>query len=196
MQAVIFDLDGVLRLPIDSAEVNQVENRWALRPGEIESAARSADVLEDLILGRQTRAEWVDHVGEAIGSLAAAREWAALPLELDSAVARIADRLHKKRVLTAILTNGTDTVRQEIVDLGIRSSFTAVFNSAELGIKKPDPRIYQHVLDHLGVPAAQALMVDDSRDKLKGAALVGMRTHWFRDAEGLSGELQAAGLLD
>lgn len=196
MRAVIFDLDGVLRRPIDSAEVNQVEDRWRLSHGVIDAAARSGDLLEDLTLGRLTRAEWVHNVGEAIGSLAAARQWAALSLELNPGVARIAARLHETQVLTAILTNGSDTVGQEIEDLGIGPSFTAVFNSAELGVKKPDPRVYQHVLDHLGVPPQESLMVDDSRDKLEGAALVGMRTHWFRDAEGLTGELQAVGLLD
>lgn len=196
MRAVVFDLDGVLRHPVDPTAVTSIEDRWGLAAGVIEECARSEGLLEDLILGSLSRAGWIQRVGEMIGSHGAADEWAGLPLHLDTATADIAAGLHDTGVLTAVLTNGTDTVREEIEALGVGSSFDAIFNSAELGIRKPEPRIYEHVLEHLGVAPDEAMMIDDSRSKLEGAAVIGMRIHWFQGAEELAEELCVLGLRD
>jgi HAD superfamily hydrolase (TIGR01509 family) len=51
--------------------------------------------------------------------------------------------------------------------------------SCEVGVSKPDPRIYQLCLDRLGLPAAETLFVDDRADNIEGAARIGLRTlHW------------------
>ena len=57
--------------------------------------------------------------------------------------------------------------------------FDAVVISCEVGVSKPDPRIYQLCLDRLQLPASQTLFVDDRADNIEGAARVGFRTlHW------------------
>jgi len=57
--------------------------------------------------------------------------------------------------------------------------FDAVVISCEVGVSKPDPRIYQLCLDRLGLPAPETLFVDDRADNIEGAARVGLRTlHW------------------
>lgn len=48
--------------------------------------------------------------------------------------------------------------------------------SYQVGVVKPDPKIFAHALDVLGVPAAEALMVGDSWRADAGAAGVGIRT--------------------
>lgn len=48
--------------------------------------------------------------------------------------------------------------------------------SYQVGLVKPDPKIFEHALDVLGVPAGEALMVGDSWRADAGAAGVGIRT--------------------
>jgi putative hydrolase of the HAD superfamily len=57
---------------------------------------------------------------------------------------------------------------------------TVAVSSAEFGVMKPDPRIFQEALDQMQVTAAEAVMVGDSlpHDVL-GARQVGMRGIWL-----------------
>lgn len=54
-----------------------------------------------------------------------------------------------------------------------------IFEAAKLGYTKPDPRIYQEVLNYTGVKPEQCLFVDDLYINLKGAEAVGMKTMLF-----------------
>lgn len=48
--------------------------------------------------------------------------------------------------------------------------------SGEVGLRKPDPRIYRLVLDKLGLPARQTAFVDDGSPNVEVAGQLGMRT--------------------
>ena len=58
----------------------------------------------------------------------------------------------------------------------VMSEFDLVVESSELGIRKPDPRIYQHTCDALGIEANEALFIDDLGINLKPARALGMQT--------------------
>ncbi|HEU4438037.1 MAG TPA: HAD-IA family hydrolase [Methylomirabilota bacterium] len=55
----------------------------------------------------------------------------------------------------------------------------AVVVSCEVGLSKPDPRIYRYCLDRLGLEPSQVLFVDDRADNIEGAARIGLRTMQF-----------------
>ena len=52
--------------------------------------------------------------------------------------------------------------------------FDVVVDSCMVGMRKPDPRIYQLVLDELDVVAEQAVFCDDHPGNVAGAERVGM----------------------
>jgi putative hydrolase of the HAD superfamily len=55
-----------------------------------------------------------------------------------------------------------------------------VVSSADVGARKPDPRIFRAALDLLHVPAEDVWFVGDTLDKdVRGAAAVGMKPVWF-----------------
>jgi putative hydrolase of the HAD superfamily len=54
--------------------------------------------------------------------------------------------------------------------------FDDVVDSCEVGIRKPDRRIYELALDRLGVDAGRTVFVDDAPGNIVGASVVGMRT--------------------
>jgi epoxide hydrolase-like predicted phosphatase len=54
--------------------------------------------------------------------------------------------------------------------------FERVFVSYEMGLMKPDPQIYQDVLDQAGLVAEETLFLDDNLDNVKGANTLGVQT--------------------
>jgi putative hydrolase of the HAD superfamily len=58
-------------------------------------------------------------------------------------------------------------------------------------MRKPDPRIYRHACDLLGVQPENCVYLDDLGINLKPARAMGMRTIKVESADQALGELQA-----
>jgi putative hydrolase of the HAD superfamily len=59
----------------------------------------------------------------------------------------------------------------------LRERFDTIVFSYQLGVRKPDARIYQRALDTIGAHSAEAIFVGDGgSDEHRGARAVGMRT--------------------
>ena len=69
--------------------------------------------------------------------------------------------------------------------------FAACYVSGELGLLKPQPGIYQHVLDDLGISAAATVFIDNREANVAGAQALGITGHVFTDAERLRDFLAA-----
>ncbi len=80
----------------------------------------------------------------------------------------------------ALVTNGApDVQREKLAGTTFASRFGAIVISGELGIGKPDPRIFQSALHGIGVPADQAVVVGDSLPRdVAGARAAGIRAIW------------------
>ena len=83
--------------------------------------------------------------------------------------------LRRRGVLTGLIT----VCSEDIEVLWPESMFAGLFDaevfSSAVGLSKPDPRIYRHCLEQLGVDAAEAVFVGDgANDELAGARRVGM----------------------
>ena len=92
-----------------------------------------------------------------------------------------------RRYRLALVTNGAPAVQREKLEAtGIGARFDVVVVSGELGIGKPDPRIFTAALEALGVPAHDAVMVGDSVERdIAGARAARVRTVWLdRDGAG------------
>jgi putative hydrolase of the HAD superfamily len=70
--------------------------------------------------------------------------------------------------------------------------FELVIDSAFVGMRKPDPEIYELCLERLEVAAGECLFVDDREDNCEGARAVGMRVVRYLDFEQAAGEIRAA----
>jgi epoxide hydrolase-like predicted phosphatase len=68
--------------------------------------------------------------------------------------------------------------------------FDGVVISGEVGIRKPEPRIYELGLAAIGVPAREAVFVDDLPGNLKPARALGMATVHHRSAAETVPELE------
>ncbi|MEE2778465.1 MAG: HAD family phosphatase [Acidobacteriota bacterium] len=104
------------------------------------------------------------------------------------------ERLRSAALKTAALTNNWKSDGQDRYRL--RPLFDHYVESSVVGLRKPDPAIYQHVLGALAVTASEAAFLDDIGGNLKPARAMGMTTIKVVDAPQALGELGEALGLD
>jgi putative hydrolase of the HAD superfamily len=75
--------------------------------------------------------------------------------------------------------------------LPVDEIFSVVVDSAFVGSRKPEPRIYEITLERLGVPAQAALLIDDIELNCTAARNFGMCAVWFRDTDQAIAEIEA-----
>ncbi len=77
--------------------------------------------------------------------------------------------------------------REVLADTGVAELFEAVIISAEVRLRKPDPRIFRRMLEMLGLTPDEILYVGDTPlDDVWGAYQVGIPTAWIsKGAPGL-----------
>ncbi len=98
---------------------------------------------------------------------------------------------------TAILSNmGEELLQFMRQEFGWLGRFDHHTWSCELGIAKPDPAIYRHTCEKLGVAPHSALFLDDKPENIKAAEECGLRAIQFTTPEALELELERRGLLD
>ena len=73
----------------------------------------------------------------------------------------------------------------------VMTLFEHVFESSRLGWRKPDPRIYRHACDLLGVEPEHCIYLDDLGVNLKPARAMGMRTIKVGNPDVALAELEA-----
>lgn len=69
--------------------------------------------------------------------------------------------------------------------VNLDSVFDKVYYSCALGLRKPDPEIYQKVMDDNSLKPSQTLYIDDSPQHVEGAARVGLIALLYDPAEPL-----------
>jgi epoxide hydrolase-like predicted phosphatase len=93
-------------------------------------------------------------------------------------------RARETGVATAVLSNSWGTGEFDPYlgyDLGDR--FDAVVISDQVGLRKPDPRIYLLAAGEIGVEPQKCVFVDDTDRNLPPASELGMATVLFRDTQ-------------
>ncbi|MDP9239470.1 MAG: HAD family phosphatase [Actinomycetota bacterium] len=91
-------------------------------------------------------------------------------------------------IRTALLSNswGLDYPRE-----GWPTLFDVVVISGEVGMRKPEERIYRHTAELIGLNAEECVFVDDLAHNVRGAVAAGMVGVHHTDARTTTGELEA-----
>lgn len=94
-------------------------------------------------------------------------------------------RYMAQRYTLAILTNGIAEVQRSRLSKSVlRDIIPHVIISEEVGLSKPDPRIFEYAMDMLGHPRRETvLMVGDSLSSdIRGGVNAGIHTCWYNPA--------------
>ena len=114
--------------------------------------------------------------------------------QINNAMILWVQQLHAAGFKTAILSNmPADMATHMRKHFAWLSYFDHHIFSGEVRSVKPEPAIYQHCIDALGVQPAEALFIDDREINLEQARAAGIRTIRFQSVEQLRDELQSLG---
>lgn len=76
------------------------------------------------------------------------------------------------------------------------SLFESILISGEVGMAKPDPRIYNLMLQRIGRPSTECVLIDDAPANIQAAAKLGFQTIHFESAMQLATQLRELSLLE
>lgn len=97
----------------------------------------------------------------------------------------------KKKYRTGLLSNAFSDLRKRLVESWkIADAFDEILISSEIGVTKPDPRIYHIALERFGAAPDEAVFVDDFLHNVEGARSVGMHAIQFRNPDQIRAELE------
>jgi putative hydrolase of the HAD superfamily len=114
--------------------------------------------------------------------------------EINDAMILWVQQLHAAGFKTAILSNmPTDMAAHMRKTFAWMNHFDHHIFSGEVRSVKPEPEIYQHCIDALGVQPAEALFIDDRDINLEQARAAGIHGIRFQSVEQLREDLQTFG---
>jgi putative hydrolase of the HAD superfamily len=100
------------------------------------------------------------------------------------------ERLRANGLMTAALTNNWKNESEAADRHGLKPLFDHFIESSVVGLRKPDPRIYQLAFTTMGVAADGVVFLDDIGANLKAARALGVTTVKVIDAEQALRELE------
>ena len=113
----------------------------------------------------------------------AARYWAYPPTALYPDVVPCLEAL-EGRFRLGVIANQPSSVRQAMARDGLTRFFEVWGVSDDLGLQKPDPELFSHVLSTAGVSPASAVMLGDRLDyDVRPAKAAGMHAVWVLRGE-------------
>jgi len=182
IRAVYFDLGGVLVRTSDRAPRAKLAERLGMSYEQLATAVFENESSLRASLGAISPQEHWDYVIQRLGlhpseADGVRREFFAgdsLDLDLINFL-----RSLRPKYRTGLLSNAWSDLRAYLVREKVADAFDAMIISAEVGLMKPDARIYQLALEKLNVAPAEAVFVDDSAVNVDGARAVGMYTIQF-----------------
>jgi epoxide hydrolase-like predicted phosphatase len=198
IRAVIFDLGGVLVRTEDRAPRNQLADRLGMTYDELSSLVFDSPSSHQAMLGLIGVHEHWEAVRSSLGisleSFPSVRNafWAGDALDTS-----LVDFLRalRPRYQTALLSNAWGDLRGVLDrEWNILDAFDQVIISAEVGLVKPDERIFRLALERLGITPGEAVFVDDFTENITGARAAGLHAIHFRSADQARAEVEQ--LLD
>jgi len=192
IKALIWDLEGVLMLTDDDNLPLTVAKKLNA-PYEKVREIFFSDTNDKVDLGEITQ----DHFNEyVLDTLQIPRDKKYLLEEVINEEFYIDEELLKKiagmrrEYKIGLLSNFSNDLRPKIEnEWAIASAFDEIIISCEVGMIKPDPAIFNLMLDRLGVKADESVFIDDRIKNIDGAKELGLHTIFFTDKEHALGEL-------
>ena len=192
IQAVIWDFGGVLVRTADQSRRRALAADLGLTLDELSARVFDGEKRLKAQLGHIDGEQHLQSVAAEFGMSRDALEANFFADDRLDQVLMDYIRALRPRYKTGLLSNAMSTLRTLITErYPIADAFDAVVISAEVGVMKPDARIYQLALDALEVQAGEAVFIDDFVENVEGARDAGLQAIHFRSRQQALDELSA-----
>jgi putative hydrolase of the HAD superfamily len=194
VQAVIFDYGCVLCLDQPAEDRARIEALAAVDPARFWAAywegrpdydrgEITAHEFWAWVAG-QTGATWGEGERETL-----IREDVASWIHMDWRMVAWLEALADAGIPVGLLSNAPVEVRDAVLGQAWARRLAHATFSCDVGSLKPEPEIYRHCLEGLGVAPADALFIDDRAVNVEGAERVGLRAVRFVGPGDLASDL-------
>jgi putative hydrolase of the HAD superfamily len=205
IEAIVSDFGGVLTTPL-LASFLAVQDEIGISPESLGQAMRAITAedgenpLYAMERGEMAEADFLERVNDGLEPLLGHRphlhrfrEVYFEALHPNEEMIELMRELKAGGRRMAMLTNNVrewEPVWRSM--LPVDEIFETVVDSAFVGCRKPEARIYEITLERLGLPAGACLFVDDIEVNCEGARAAGMSAVHFRDNGQAIAEIRAA----
>ncbi|MBK8294924.1 MAG: HAD family phosphatase [Solirubrobacterales bacterium] len=204
IEMVISDFGGVLTTPLSEAFL-AFQDKVGIAPENFGKALKEAtektgtNPLFELECGRITEAEFDEQLATALephlGRRPDIRQFGLDifgTLEPNVGMIDLIREVRRDGLRTAMLTNNVrewETLWREM--LPVDELFETVVDSAFVGVRKPDPRIYELTLGRVDLPAGACIFIDDMKVNCEAATELGIHAVHFRETAQARAEVHA-----
>ncbi len=202
VNTLIFDLGGVV---INLSYQKTYEAFSQLSGKSVEEIAQLAQQLEEFKhyeTGKLSDATFRDFIRSRMGIKASDADidaaWNAMLLDIPSSRLRTLLKLRESYQLFLLsntnsihLLNFNDRVKKVSGQPNLAYCFDKAYYSHEIGMRKPDVEIYQHVVKENALVPARTLFFDDLVPNLAGASQAGLQTYHVTNADELFEKLDS-----
>ncbi|MBL7962886.1 MAG: HAD family phosphatase [Flavobacteriales bacterium] len=207
LDTVILDLGGVL-IDVDYGRTAQAFAALGVQDFDaLYAKARQHQLFDDFERGTLTPADFRQRLRDITGTTLTDAQidsgWNAMLGTISPAHMVLVEELRMRyRVFLLSNTNAIHVPAFQTIirrDFGItdfKQEFDAAYYSCEIGLRKPDAAIFQHVMKEQHALPGRTLFIDDSPQHVEGARAVGLHAeHLDLAREDLSALVERLGLL-
>lgn len=193
-QAIVFDFGGVLTTePNREAVVNFLCTSLNLSAQEFERVnQQKRQMVKE---GKTDQEFWLQYAKER--KIALPKNWIQdfnkvmkNAIGINSKMYDLVYQLKQRGISVALLSNIDDRLAKLIRSFGLYEPFDPCLLSCEIGLEKPDPKIYEMLLQEMGLPAKEIVFIDDKLENIEAAKQVGFDAVLFISQDQLQGELE------
>jgi putative hydrolase of the HAD superfamily len=193
IKAVIFDIGGVLVQQVDRTRVRYWEARLALEEGSLGRSIWLMPISLQAEIGRASE----DEVWAAVADrfqlnpidLAALRGDFFSGSVWNDQLIEYARSL-RARYTTGVISNAWPNARAAVKRWINGETFDDLIFSAEVGLAKPDRRIFDLALERWQVQPAEAIFIDDMLENVEAAQAIGLAGIRYQNTEQVIAEIE------
>ncbi|MCX6080853.1 MAG: HAD family phosphatase [Chloroflexi bacterium] len=192
IKAIYFDLGGVILRTEDKSSRTNLAAEFGMNYDEIDRFVFECKTAALASIGKMTEEEhWLDvtrRLNLPETAMPRIRDSFFGGDRIDQDIVNLLRSLRNTHK-TGLISNAWNGLRAWIIDQKFADVFETMIISAELGIAKPDARIYQFALEQLDVEAGQAIFVDDVEKNIAASKSLGMHGVLFRTSQQARAEI-------
>lgn len=197
IKAIVFDYGGTLNKQSHGA-YEQISKAFGVSIGE--AGERSREHFHALQRGEMTEAQFLHNLFRSFGHRNpklsvddVLGHWPDIA-KPDDEMLSLVKRVKNLGFKTPMLSNTITSHVEHNKSMGYYSLFSPVILSCMVGMRKPEPRIYELALKKIGEKPSTCVFIDDNEKYVVPASDIGMNTILFKSPGQLGKELRALGI--
>ncbi|HXR50456.1 MAG TPA: HAD family phosphatase [Verrucomicrobiae bacterium] len=184
IKAVIFDCFGVLTTDNWQKFLSSLPEE-----ADLESAREAHRAYDKGLLSKQEAAEQIQAAtGKSFTEIDDASND---EIVKNTPLLEYVRELHQEGYKTSILSNvASNWIREQLLTPDEQAYFDDFLLSHEVGLTKPDPRMFKLAAERLDIELQKAVLVDDKESYCTAARELGMQVVWYQDFKQMKAELK------